>query len=569
HEITAAIAQRFLTPEARKHVVGLLPNEAKGNLTYIASWADRIKHLPAYKFTSPFHYVSPSDDFPPEHCSFNYKPRGKNIINAINNYTHRLDPKSDLAYWPRAEALRFLVHFIGDLHQPLHLTKRDRGGLGSSAKFEGHKATLHSVWDSMIIYKQIRELDANTTSESKEYNHEVDSTEEGSDYFDYKVPRDKGIFYDPYVNHIIKLLKTTWKKEVLDWIVCNDSEKLELIENAIGISSSTSLKKQSGQQLHFSIDQLLPDSDSSHFSSQNLNSPFVFPKLQSHPAVCPDYWAISLNALNCKVVYDGYEPEKDLSTGEYYERIVRGKVMEKLLAIAGIRIATEHENFTSVLLQRHIYTSSENRDSGVENENASPSPSVNDNHPAGYANDFSLSTNKVEDKKEQGSALDLMTSAPNGSDWTKSTFGLSSQAFSKEISDILLAPIDVEDIECKPDGLLYLPEIKYRRILNKAFGPGGWGLAPRGNAAINKKNISREYCLFIGGRLISVARGEQDYYDLTGLPTAAEGAKSNALMRCCKDLGIASELWDPVFIREFKRKYCEEIFVEHDSNWRL
>lgn len=34
-------------------------------------------------------------------------------------------------------------------------------------------------------------------------------------------------------------------------------------------------------------------------------------------------------------------------------------------------------------------------------------------------------------------------------------------------------------------------------------------------------------------------------------------------MRCCKDLGIASELWDPRYIREFKKKYTHEIWVEH------
>ena len=45
------------------------------------------------------------------------------------------------------------------------------------------------------------------------------------------------------------------------------------------------------------------------------------------------------------------------------------------------------------------------------------------------------------------------------------------------------------------------------------------------------------------GRLVSVARGEQDYFDPGGIATATEGCKSNALMRCCKDLGIASELW--------------------------
>jgi hypothetical protein len=64
-------------------------------------------------------------------------------------------------------------------------------------------------------------------------------------------------------------------------------------------------------------------------------------------------------------------------------------------------------------------------------------------------------------------------------------------------------------------------------------------------------------------RLVSVARGEQEYFDESGIPTATEACKSNALMRCCKDLGIASELWDPSFIREFKAKHLVEVWVEH------
>lgn len=43
--------------------------------------------------------------------------------------------------------------------------------------------------------------------------------------------------------------------------------------------------------------------------------------------------------------------------------------------------------------------------------------------------------------------------------------------------------------------------------------------------------------------LVAIARGEQEYFDPNGIPTATEACKSNALMRCCKDLGIASELW--------------------------
>ena len=64
-------------------------------------------------------------------------------------------------------------------------------------------------------------------------------------------------------------------------------------------------------------------------------------------------------------------------------------------------------------------------------------------------------------------------------------------------------------------------------------------------------------------RLVSVARGEQDYFHPEGIPTATEGCKSNALMRCCKDLGVASELWDPRFIREFSAKNVKEVWVEH------
>ncbi|KAK0554750.1 hypothetical protein OC846_000566 [Tilletia horrida] len=152
--------------------------------------------------------------------------------------------------------------------------------------------------------------------------------------------------------------------------------------------------------------------------------------------------------------------------------------------------------------------------------------------------------------------------------WSTSFQGMSAQPFSSEIATILSAPLNSDDIEIKPDGLLYLPEIKYRRILNKAFGPGGWGLAPRGETSVGPKIVSREWVLVCLGRFVSTARGEQEYFDPSGVATASEGAKSNALMRCCKDLGIASELWDPRFIREFKKKYCIDVFTENASTGR-
>lgn len=64
----------------------------------------------------------------------------------------------------------------------------------------------------------------------------------------------------------------------------------------------------------------------------------------------------------------------------------------------------------------------------------------------------------------------------------------------------MLQETPFDDVEIKPDGIVYLPEIKYRRILNKAFGPGGWGLVPRGESLVTPKMVTREYALVAHGR---------------------------------------------------------------------
>lgn len=64
---------------------------------------------------------------------------------------------------------------------------------------------------------------------------------------------------------------------------------------------------------------------------------------------------------------------------------------------------------------------------------------------------------------------------------------------------------------------------------------------------------------------VAQAQGENQFFSLEQLPSAVEGCKSNALMRCCKDLGIASELWDPAYIRWFRKTYMESHWVEHQT----
>ncbi|CAG8566108.1 14343_t:CDS:2 [Funneliformis mosseae] len=306
HEITAVIAQRFLTPEARKNVQLLLPKEAKGDLSFIASWADRIKYTPEYKFTSRMHFINSRNDNPPNQCSAMYRPGRVDLLNAIHNYTNRLDPNNDLAFWPRAEALRFLVHFIGDLHQPLHATGKLKGGNGAKAIFEGHKTNLHFIWDSRLINKHIRELNQTFSNDDQNITN-------------------GGRFYDPYVRNILRLMKSVWKQEVSEWIVCNkvaytfEKETQELFN-----FNTFDNNRNNNKQIHL-----------------GLNSQEAYSSLEKqYPSVsCPEIWVIPINKLNCQIVWNGYKPEIELDEGEYYERIKQTKIVEKLLAVGGIRIA--------------------------------------------------------------------------------------------------------------------------------------------------------------------------------------------------------------------------------------
>lgn len=142
-------------------------------------------------------------------------------------------------------------------------------------------------------------------------------------------------------------------------------------------------------------------------------------------------------------------------------------------------------------------------------------------------------------------------------------YGVAAQPFPAEITAKLMAPIDENDVEIKPDGILYYPEIKYRRRLNEAFGVGGWAMIPRSDWISIEDTLSREFALIANGRFMAEARGEQDFIPNNAnvsKATATEGVKSNAIMRCCKDLSIASELWDPVFIHKWKKKHAVQVW---------
>jgi hypothetical protein len=127
--------------------------------------------------------------------------------------------------------------------------------------------------------------------------------------------------------------------------------------------------------------------------------------------------------------------------------------------------------------------------------------------------------------------------------------GLSAQRFSDAQKATLEQKIDPGDIDILPTGELYVSQVRYRRILNNAFGPGGWGLVPTGDFQQDAGTLCREYSLFAEGRFVSSAIGEADFQPNNprySKATAAESLKSNALTRCCKDLLVASVLGQAV-----------------------
>ncbi len=130
---------------------------------------------------------------------------------------------------------------------------------------------------------------------------------------------------------------------------------------------------------------------------------------------------------------------------------------------------------------------------------------------------------------------------------------------------ILTAAVSPDEVDILPTGELYLSHARYRTRLVQAFGPMGWGMRPLGEHMFDAADgtLYREWGLVVSGRLAAVAVGSASYHetnDRMSYADAAEAVKSNALSRCCKDLGIALELWDHRWIEVFKRDFCVKVW---------
>jgi len=153
HRLVADLAWDDLTPNTRAAIAELLAGETEPTLAGVANWADELRDNDPDlgKRTSKWHYVNIAEDgcryAQAKHC-----PNGSDcVVEAIRAQTailaDRTQPKAI-----RLQALKFVVHFIGDVHQPLHAGYgHDKGGNDRQINFNGKGSNLHSLWDSGML----------------------------------------------------------------------------------------------------------------------------------------------------------------------------------------------------------------------------------------------------------------------------------------------------------------------------------------------------------------------------------------------------------------------------------
>jgi hypothetical protein len=145
HRATGKIAEKYLSKKARTAIDKILGGQS---LAISATWMDDIRSDSTYDFTADWHWVTIQDGDTYDKSQKN--PKG-DIIATIERLikelkSHSLTPKDE------AEKLKFLIHLVGDIHQPLHVGGgNDRGGNDVKVTWFRTDSNLHRIWDSDMI----------------------------------------------------------------------------------------------------------------------------------------------------------------------------------------------------------------------------------------------------------------------------------------------------------------------------------------------------------------------------------------------------------------------------------
>jgi hypothetical protein len=145
HRTTGRIAQKHLTKKATKQIDKLLKGES---LAFVSTYADEIKSDRKYSEFYSWHYINM--DFDETYTSAKKNSEG-DLVTGINKCIAILKAKNS-SEEDKAFYLKMLVHFMGDLHQPMHIGQReDKGGNTIQVEWFGQGTNLHAVWDTKMI----------------------------------------------------------------------------------------------------------------------------------------------------------------------------------------------------------------------------------------------------------------------------------------------------------------------------------------------------------------------------------------------------------------------------------
>ena len=143
HRVIGKIAEENLSPKAKAELIKIFGHS---DLARIANWADEIKSDPEWKHANDWHYCTVLD-------SMDYRgpEDGGRAVQKVTEFSDFLK-KGMLDEKDQKDVLRFIVHIVGDLHQPLHVGNgTDRGGNSVKVSWFWEDSNLHRVWDSQMI----------------------------------------------------------------------------------------------------------------------------------------------------------------------------------------------------------------------------------------------------------------------------------------------------------------------------------------------------------------------------------------------------------------------------------
>ncbi len=152
HRVVGEIADSYLSPKARLAIKDILGDES---LAMASNWADFIKAEPSYNYISSWHYINFKDGLSAADMkAYLAVDTLTDAYTKINFLVAQLkDKKTEKE--KKVMYLRLLVHIVGDVHQPMHVSREeDQGGNKIYVLWFNQKANLHSIWDSNLIEDQ-------------------------------------------------------------------------------------------------------------------------------------------------------------------------------------------------------------------------------------------------------------------------------------------------------------------------------------------------------------------------------------------------------------------------------